>query len=89
MYILYTLIGFICAGVSYYVMPRLDGEKEKDIVGIILALMMGFMWPIAIIIGVLWLVFWLLGFPVRWIAKICALVDGFIHGIGRDNGKNY
>ena len=82
---LYIILTIIFAGIFHYIMPKFD---DNDVVDTMVAVLAGCIWPVAIVIGIVWFVFWLLSFVVTRISKICALVHGFIHSIRRKNGEN-
>ena len=87
--IIYGILSLIFAGILYYSIHYGNESVEEDIFNLIVSIVWGWLWPIAIMALTVVIVVKFLGLFVKWVANVCALVDGFIHGIRRDNGKNY
>ena len=88
--IIYGILSLIFSGILYYYSIRyVDEPVEEDTFNLIVSIVWGWFWPLVIMALIVVIVVKFLGLFIKWVANVCALVDGFIHGIGRDNGKNY
>ena len=87
--IIYGILSLIFSGILYYSIHDVNESVEEDIFNSIVIIVCGWFWPLAIMALIVVIVVKFLGLFIKWVANVCALVDGFIHGIGRDNGKNY
>lgn len=87
--IIYGILSLIFAGILYYSIHYVNESVEEDTFDLIASIVWGWFWPLAIMALIVVIIAKLLGLFVKWVANVCALVDGFIHGIRRDNGKNY
>lgn len=87
--IIYGILSLIFAGILYYHSIHYVNESvEEDTSDLMASIVWGWFWPIAIMALIVVIVAKFLGLFVKWVANVCALVDGFIHGIRRKNGEN-